>query len=168
MEQIVNLSLAEKQVLQKVRQLLFMIRRTTAEEPSSLKDGVGVLERLRNDNYENLNQIQHEAMILRAALDLQIRDLAGKPVDWYWNPRQTGGLEEPDLRGIVAGNIYISAEITTSKSPIGAIDKRMGATLEKLSKMPGKKIYFVRTEAMEKRAKTKVSKADYPIEIRQL
>ena len=139
MEQIVNLGLAEKQALQEVRQLLSTVRRTIAEEPSNLKDGVGVLEHLRNDNYENLNQIQHEAMILRAALDLQIKDLAGKPVHWYWNPRQTGGIEEPDLRGIVAGNICVSAEITTSKSSNGAIDTRMGATLEKLSKMPGKK-----------------------------
>ena len=165
MEQIVNLSLAEEQELQKVKQLLSMTRRTVAEEPSSLKDGIGVLERLRKDIYEDLNQILHEAMILRAALDLQSKDLAKKPVDWYWNPRQTGGLEEPDLRGIVGGSIHISAEITASKS---LIDKRIGTTLEKLSKMPGKKIYFVRTEPMEKRAKTKVSKAGYTIEIRQI
>jgi len=81
MEQIVNLSLAEEQELQKVKQLLSMTRRTVAEEPSSLKDGIGVLERLRKDIYENLNQIPHEAMILRAALDLQSKDLAEKPVD---------------------------------------------------------------------------------------
>lgn len=165
MEQIANLSLAEEQAFQKVKQLLSMTRRDVAEEPSSLKDGISVLARLRNDIYENLNQIQHEAMILRAALDLQSKDLARKPVNWYWNPRQTGGLEEPDLRGIVGGSIHISAEITTSES---LIDKTMGATLKKLSKMPGKKIYFVRTEAMETRAKTKVSKAGYPIEIRQI
>ncbi len=168
MEQIVDLSLAEEQVLQKVKQLLSMIKRTVAEEPSSLKDGISVLERLRNDNYENLNQIQHEAMLLRAALALQSKDLAGKPVNWYWNPRQTGDLEEPDLRGIVAGTIHISAEITTSERPIGTIDKRMTATLKKLSIMAGKKFYFVRTEAMEKRAKTKASKYGYPIEIRQI
>ena len=168
MEQIVNLSLAQEQALQKVKQLLCMIRRTAAEKPSSLKDGIGVLECLRKDIYENLNQIQHETMILRAALDLQSKDLAGKPVAWYWNPRQTGDLEEPDLRGIISGSIHISAEITTSESPIGGIDKRMGTTLEKLSKMAGKKIYFVRTETMEKRAKTKVNKAGYPIEIRQI
>ena len=37
MEQIVNLSLAEEQVLQKVKQLLSMIRRTVAEEPIKLE-----------------------------------------------------------------------------------------------------------------------------------
>ncbi len=165
MEQIINLSLEEKQVLQKVKHLLSMIRRTVAEEPSNLKDGISVLRRLRNDNYEELNQIQHEAMILRAALALQSKDLAGKSVNWEWHPRQTGGKGEPDLRGKVAGTIHISAEITTSEKPI---DKSMSATLKKLSKMHGKKIYFVRTEPMEKRAKTKVSKAGYPIEIRQI
>lgn len=151
-----------------MKRLLSSIRGTITKEPSSLNEGISILEHFRKDNYEELNQVQHEAMILRAALDLQSKDFAGKPVTWYWNPRQTGDSEEPDLRGIVAGSIHISAEITTSESPKGSIDTRMRETLEKLSKMPGKRIYFVRTEAMENRAKTKLSKADYPIEIRNI
>ena len=165
MEQIGNLSSAEERVLEKVKQLLSDAKRDVEEEPSNFKDGIRVVERLREDIYENLNQIPHEAMIIRAVRDLQSKDLAGKSVDWCWNPRQTGGPKEQDLRGTVNGSICISAEITASKS---LIDETIAATLEKLSKMPGKKIYFVRTEPMEKRATTKVNNHDWSIQVRRI
>jgi hypothetical protein len=76
---------------------------------------------------------------------------------WYWNPRQTGSKEEPDLAAEQQGIRLISAEVTASRNPIGIIDKRMTQTLQKLNKMPGKKrFYFVRSESMSKRAQSKV------------
>ncbi len=44
----------------------------------------------------------------------------------------------------------------------------MHSTLKKLAEMDGLKYYFVRTEAMRKRAETKVAKAGWPISIVRL
>ena len=168
MEKIGDLTSTEEKVLEGVRQVIFKIKRAVQEEPSDLKKGIKILANLRNEVYEDLNQIQHEAMILRAARSISSTDFIGNAVDWYWNPRQTGSAKEPDLRGEIAGKIVVSAEITTSAKPKGSIDKRMDTTLKNLNNMPGKKLYFVRTETMEKRAKTKVSKNLYEIEIRKV
>ena len=64
--------------------------------------------------------------------------------------------------------VLLSAEITASERPIGAIDVHMRDTLTKLSTMPGRKLYFVRTDAMQMRAKTKVSGAGHSIEVRKI
>ena len=168
MQQLVDLSSADEQVFQKLEIFLSVVRTTIGKEPEHLEAGIATLERLRQQTYEELNQIQHEAMIIRAARFLEVNELGGKNVQWYWNPRQTGTKDEPDLRGIVAERTEVSAEITASENPNGAIDKRMRATLEKLSKMPGKKLYFVRTKQMENRAITKVAKAGYQIGVRRI
>jgi len=167
MERIVDLNIAEVQVFQKVKELIATSRTIVAEEPPNLKFGIETLKQLRRAIYEDLNQIQHEGMILRAARLLESSELTGQEVEWYWNPRQTGTADEPDLRGLVAGRIVVSAEITASESPKGTIDQRMGTTLEKLSKLPGKTFYFVCTDSMEKRARTKVKQAGYQIEVRR-
>ena len=54
-------------------------------------------------SYEDLNQIQHEEMILRAVLALQSDEFAKENIQGYWNPRQTGRKDEPDLRSTVRG-----------------------------------------------------------------
>jgi len=113
-ERIADLNIAEKDVLKKVNQLLYGIREAVEVEPTGLAVGIGILQRLCQEIYEDLNQIQHEAMILRTARSLQGRELAEQNVESYWNPRQTGTAEEPDPRGIIAGRIVVSAEITTS------------------------------------------------------
>ncbi len=168
MELIVDLNKIEKETLLKAHQLLSETREIVAREPTTLAEGIGILNDLRRAIYENLNQIQHEAVILRAVQSLQNEDFSGEKVEWYWNPRQTGSAKEPDLQGEVGGRIVVSAEITTSERPIGTIDQRMSTTLQKLSKMEGNLIYFVSTEAMGKRARTKVSDAGYPIEVRRV
>ncbi|MDI6903849.1 MAG: hypothetical protein QMC77_08980 [Methanocellales archaeon] len=168
MEKIDDLTLMEEEVFKKVKMLILNIKKAIEDETLDLTVGIDILEVLRKDIYEDLNQIQHEAMILQAAQSINSNDFYGDNIDWYWNPRQTGLAEEPDLRGKIAGKIVVSAEITTSENPVGTIDTRMASTLKNLDKMPGKKIYFVRTETMEKRAKTKVSKCGYQIEIRKV
>jgi hypothetical protein len=167
MERIVDLNIAEARVFQKVKELIAASRTIVAEEPPNLKFGIETLKQLRRAIYEDLNQIQHEGMILKAARLLESSELTGQEVEWYWNPRQTGTADEPDLRGLVAGRIVVSAEITASESPKGTIDQRMGTTLEKLSKLLGKTFYFVCTDSMEKRARTKVKQAGYQIEVRR-
>ena len=165
MKNISDLNIAEEETLLKVKQCITTIRNLVVNAPSDLQTGINILERLRNKSYEDINQIQHEAMILRAVRLLESSDFAGKHIEWQWNPQQTGLAEEPDLSGKIEGKIEISAEITTSKNPIGTIDQRMKTTLNNLSKMSGKKYYFVHTQTMEKRAKTKVGKSGYKIEV---
>ena len=168
MEKINDLTLMEEKVLERAKQLILKVKKVIGDEPVDLTAGIKILADLRKDAYEDLNQIQHEAMILRAARSINSNDFFGDNIEWYWNPRQTGPAEEPDLRGQIAGEVVVSAEITTSENPVGVIDARMASTLKNLNKMHGKKIYFVRTETMEKRAKTKVLKSGYQIKIRKV
>jgi len=167
-EPLVNLSKAETHTFEDARNLLSQIRAGVTEDVRDLARAIEILEGLRKQTYENINQIQHEAMILRAARWLQESDFPGQDVEWYWNPRQTGTTEEPDLRGILDGRTVVSAEITTSADPKGGLDSRMRDTLEKLSKMPGKRVFFVRTESMFIRARTKLSKSGYQVEVRRI
>ena len=166
MKRIVNLDQEEKRLFKEAGNLLTKIRATIKEAPSDLAMATETLENLRQRTYEDINQIQHEAMILRAAKSLQKDDFIGRDIEWHWNPRQTGTADEPDLRGIFAGHIVVSAEITSSSHPKGVLDSRMRDTLQKLSAMEGKRVFFVRTAPMLRRATTKISKARYQVEVR--
>lgn len=166
MKRIVDLDQEEKRLFKEARNLLATIRAAIEEEPSDLAIATETLESLRQQTYEDINQIQHEAMVLRAAKSLQKDDFIGRDIEWHWNPRQTGTANEPDLRGIFAGHTVVSAEITSSSGPKGILDSRMRDTLQKLSAMEGMRVFFVRTEPMLRRAKTKISKARYQVEVR--
>lgn len=147
-----------------------------ASEPSShpfnqgehLKQGILTLQKVRSESYEDVNQIQHEYLILRAMKWLIENGICNAQTQWYWNPRQTGGCSEPDLRGCLEGRVISSSEVTTSLNPVGTIDTRMQRTLSKLSLQPGRLHYFVQTEAMAKRARIKIRKSNLNIEVVQL
>ena len=168
MEKIVSLVEAENKVLSNTRKCLAEIRTLVQDNPSSVLQGIDTLKTLRQAVYEDINQIQHEEMILRAVRFLQDSDFKGQAVDWYWNPRQTGDVSEPDLTGLISGKVAVSAEITASENPVGTIDSRMASTLKKLNDMPGRKYYFVRTHTMEQRATTKVAKNRYSVAVRRI
>lgn len=141
------------------------IREFVGEDVSSLSHGLVKLRNIRSSVYENLNQIQHEYLILQGLLWLSENEFDQPKIRWYWNPRQTGNGEEPDLRATVDGGIVLSAEATTSENPQGVIDSRMRDTLVKLDQMRGSKYYFIRTAAMENRALTKVAKGGLNVEV---
>lgn len=168
MERIVSLVEAGGKVLSNIRKCLTDIRALVQDSPSSVLQGIDTLKTLRQAVYEDINQIQHEEMILRAVRFLQDSDFRGRTVDWYWNPRQTGDVSEPDLRGLISEEVAVSAEITASENPVGTIDSRMASTLKKLNDMPGTRYYFVRTHAMEQMAMTKVAKNRYSVEVRRI
>jgi hypothetical protein len=65
----------------------------------------------------------------------------------------------------VNGRILVSAEASTSEKPKGILDSRMRKTLERLSRMDGRRFYFVSTDEMVKRAETKIRKAKWPIKV---
>jgi len=166
MKEIGDIGLAETALLNELKQIFHHIRLAGKAEPTNLEVGLEILKKLRQLVYEDMNQLQHEALILKAAKLLQDEFYSAVAVNWVWNPRQTGSKDEPDLRGVGKdGRAVVSAEVTSSESPRGTIDKRMSATLTKLSAMPGDKYYVVTTEEMERRAKSKLQSLGYEITI---
>ncbi len=165
MEEIGSLVTAEDRLLAELKDVFSHIRVAGQTEPANLELSREILRSLRHLVYEDMNQILHEALILRTAKLLQLDLYSGVAVTWFWNPRQTGTKDEPDLRGLTQDKVIVSAEITTSSSPRGVIDGRMAKTLQKLSTMPGDKYYVVATEAMELRAKSKLSNLGYQINV---
>jgi hypothetical protein len=168
MERLQDFGEAEEKLLREIRRCLESVRQATNRDPITASDGVNLLNSLRKVSYEDINQLQHEEMALSAARLLQETEFRGERLDWYWNPRQTGDAAEPDLRAMRNGEIMVSAEVTTSQRPIGAIDPRMRDTLTTLNKMPGRRFYFVKTGSMEHRAKSKVKRARLEVEVRKI
>lgn len=164
METLANREKAEAKVLADIGQFLADLRGMAAVV-TSLEEGSDRLRQIRGAVYESLNQIQHEYLVLQGLRWLQTNGYAARDLEWSWNPRQTGDATEPDLRARDGDTVVLSAEATTSERPDGVIDSRMRDTLTKLSLMPGRKFYFVRTEAMARRARTKVTKNSWNIEV---
>ena len=164
MEKLRDIQQAETKVLTDTREVLRELRRLS-EDVDSPSQGIDRLRDIRTTLYENLNQIQHEYLILQGLRWLRAGGYNGEYLEWYWNPRQTGNSSEPDLLAREGSRVVLSAEATTSESPQGVIDSRMRHTLAKLSSMEGDKFYFVRTIAMATRARTKVSRNSWNIEV---
>lgn len=167
MERIEDPVRAEAKVLRDMQEIVLKVRRLSARDVEDVGGGIAQLREIRSSVYEDLNQIQHEYMLLRGLGWLLANGFDSK-VEWEWNPRQTGSGNEPDLRGIVNGRIVVSAEASTSENPIGIIDSRMKGTLEKLSRMEGQQFYFVGTAGMAMRAETKTRKATWSIRVVQV
>jgi hypothetical protein len=162
LEQIEDSAEAEAKVLRDMQEIVVKFRRLSAQDVKDISGGVEQLREIRSSIYEDLNQIQHEYLLLRG-LGWLLANGFDKVEKWEWNPRQTGSRNEPDLRGSANGEILISVEASTSEYPRGKVDSRMTETLEKLSKMEGQKFYFVSTVEMERRAETKTRKANWSI-----
>ncbi|MBI2479876.1 MAG: hypothetical protein HYV60_14960 [Planctomycetia bacterium] len=160
-----TLSDAKIKVWTDAQHLIQQLRTICATSVSNVEQAISLLMQLREETAEDINQIQHEHMILVAAEWLVQGKRCAADTVWDWNPRQTGGADEPDLRGHTTTKVIISAEITTSLEPQGVIDSRMSKTLRKLSVMPGDRYYFVRTDTMAARARTKIRKNGYEIEV---
>jgi hypothetical protein len=165
MELIRNIDEAKSKILDDMNTLIVNVRKQTSENLSNLNQGLTILRNIRSSVYENLNQIQHEYLILEGLLWVNNKNLIPIDTKWYWNPRQTGISTEPDLRGVHNGKIIVSAEATTSENPQGVIDSRMRDALAKLNEMEGAKFYFIRSDAMEMRARTKIKKNGWNITV---
>jgi hypothetical protein len=155
---------ARRKVLVDAARLLATVQRVAATPVVTVEGGIAVLKKLRAEVYEDLNQIQHEFMVICAAEWLLAHERCPPDTIWSWNPRQTGRGDEPDLCGEHGGTVVISAEITTSVEAKGKIDSRMRDTLRKLSSMIGQRFYFTASPAMCQRARTKILKGGWSIE----
>lgn len=167
MEKLIDPVRAEAKVLSDICAFVSKIRQLSAQDVKDIEYGILLLRLIRAEASEDLNQIQHECLILQGLAWL-VKNGFEAGIEWEWNPRQTGTVNEPDLRGSKNGMTLIAAEASASELPSGKVDTRMRETLEKLSRMPGEKFYFVRTDEMTQRARTKVTKANWPIKVVQI
>lgn len=166
MKEIGDITCAETKLLDELKEMLSHFRLAGKVEPTNLGLGLEILQRLRALVYENMNQLQHEALLLKVAKLLEAEFYPSVAIKWFCNPRQTGSKDEPDLRGIDNhGHVIVSAEVTSSQSPQGGIGERMAETLAKLSAMPGDKYYVITSEQMERRAKSKIHNLGYEIAV---
>ena len=152
-------------VLKDMQEIVSKVRRLSAQDVKGVSSGIEQLREIRSSVYEDLNQIQHEYLLLRGLAWLRANGFSSSVGRWEWNPRQTGSRNEPDLRGSGHSKILLSAEASTSEFPAGKVASRMQETLEKLSQMEGEKFYFVSTIEMANRAETKIRKANWSIKV---
>ncbi len=165
MKPIISLTSVRAELETDVNYFMKRGRSMFSSKHDTLGDGVSHLSSVRKELYEDLNQLQHRYLALTAMEYLEANQTNTQSISWSWHPTSTGPANEPDILGVVDKGTALLGEVTSSPKPIGSIDKRMAATLGNLSKMDGKKYYFVRTDVMAKRARTKVEKAGYDIEV---
>jgi len=120
MEKLTDPAKAEAKVLSDMRALVSNIRQLTAQDIADVEFGVLLFRLIRAKASEDLNQIQHECLILQGIAWL-LKNGFDSGIEWEWNPRQTGTADEPDLRGSRNGTILISAEASASELPGGKI-----------------------------------------------
>ena len=99
MDEIRDIPLAETRLLAELKEVFSHIRLAGKAEPTNLESGLQTLQALRSLVYESMNQLQHEALILKTVKLLEGEFYPSADVKWSWNPRQTGYKDEPDLRG---------------------------------------------------------------------
>ncbi len=166
--QLFDIRTARSKVLADIRAYIIEVQRIVRSPVETIKDGIRTLVDLRRASYEDLNQIQHEYAAICAIEWIIANRRLPEGISWKWNPRQTGGADEPDICAMLDGETIISGEVTTSPVPKGYIDSRMKKTLGKLATMKGQRFYFVLSSEMADRACAKIRKAGYEIELVQL
>jgi len=142
------------------------LRRHTQTIPSTTDEQIMLLKNIRSNIYEDLNQLQHKALIIESAVILQKE--YPKINKWNWHPKQTSHPEEADLTGYINNEVFLNAEITTSIDPDGVADTKMRKTMSSLNKKKGLKFYFVQTEKMFNRAQSKINNNGWDITPRQI
>ena len=165
MRALKNIAEDEADILSRLRACVARIQKLITPSIPDISSGVTLLRLLRSEAAEDINQLQHAALALEAARNIQAEHPETASLKWFWHPFQTSGINEPDLQARKGTKVVISAEVTASESPDGTIAVRMAQTLKKLQTLPGKRFYFVRTEPMRKRAQTKVRKGGFDITV---
>jgi hypothetical protein len=158
---------ARSQVLANAQRLQRAIQRLVAAPIDSVDAGMDLFASLRRQAQEDLNQVQHEQMIVNAADWLLRQGVAPASTVWQWNPRGSADRTGPDLLGR-DGDVTLCAEVAASEDPVGVIDAQMRRSLLKLAALDGRRFYFVRTATMKRRAATKVVKAGWDIAVIQI
>lgn len=159
---------ARRKVLADAQRTLAGIKRVVAEPTDSIDATMAVLLTVRRQAQEYLNQIQHQQMIISAAEWLVRHGVAGVPLRWLWNPRQSGDRSGPDLVGLEGDVTRVCAEVSAQEDAVGVVDAQMRRALTRLTEMEGRRFYFVRTVSMKRRAVTKIVKSGWDIAVVQI
>lgn len=169
MEPLDDLESVEARLKREYADLRSRFRRLTKPAPDDLDQVELALSGFRHRDYESVNQILHELLLVDAMHWLRENTLLPDGWQAFWNPGQTGGKNEPDIEiRDSKGGVVVSAEATASHRPIGTIESRMARTLAKLSAIPGSRFYFVRTKAMGQRDRTKTDRNGYLVNVVEL
>jgi hypothetical protein len=158
MEQLIKND-AKIELEKKVDKLLTGITEFNTKKVFTLSDKVKILNDIRKHFYENLNQFQHENLLLKVCdyFEGENKENIRYEIDtWKWHPNQTSKKDEVDLMGFKNEKLVVCAEVTTANSPNGKIDTIMRNTLDGLNKLKTDKYYVVTTDEMYKRAKSKI------------
>jgi len=159
---------ARRRVLAEAQKTLAGLNQLMSEPAESIDDTVELLTGIRRQVQEHLNHIQHQQMIVCAAEWLVRHSVAGVPLRWLWNPRQSGERSGPDLVGLEGEVVRVCAEVNAVDEPIGVVDSQMRRGLTRLAAMEGRRFYFVRSVSMKRRAVTKVVKDGWDIAVVQI
>jgi hypothetical protein len=163
MKPLPDLASAESDLLARLRTCVGAIQQIVTADVTDIPAGVALLRLVRSEAYEDINQLQHEALLLEAAVRLRTLHPELSAMTWFWNPANTGTGEEPDLRVMRGKEIIVSVEATASERSIGSISVHLRKTLSKLQAMAGRRFYFVRTQDMLKAAEKQIRKFNHAI-----
>src|SRR5205823_344454 len=129
-------SAAQAGLLERLRACISTVQQIVTHNVADIPAGVALLRLVRSEAYEDINQLQHEALLLEAAARLRTLHPELSEMNWFWNPANTGTGDEPDLRVMRGSEIIVSVEATASERSVGTISVRMKRTLSKLQAMP--------------------------------
>ncbi len=158
---------ARHELLADVQRRLHALQHLSSEPVDSIEDALVRLQLLRRQALDDLNEIQRDHLLVLAAEWLVAHGIATASIQWQLKPRP-GGADLSQLVGREADAVTICAEVNPAEEPAGAIDAQMRRELFRLSAMPGRKFYFVRSATMKRRAVTKVIKAGWDVAVVQL
>jgi len=131
----------------------------TAHHVKALRDRIQLLARIRSDVGEDINQSLHHYAVAEAIGELRKRHKGIRIHHKDVHPEQTGGANDPDIKGHARDGKLVCAEVTAHLKPQGMVDTRIRKALEKLRQMEcDHRYYFVTTTAMRQRADTKLRK----------
>src|SRR5208283_6017706 len=97
MEEIESLVSAENKLLKRLQDYFFKTRAAVQNEPTSSGMSLKMLNSLHSLVCADIDQLQYEALMLQTAKVLQNDVYNGAPLNWRWNPCQSGKQDEPDL-----------------------------------------------------------------------
>ena len=163
---------ANKMVCRKVTSVVrrihlhFQDYEQTAHHAKALRDRIQLLARIRSDVGEDINQSLHHYAVAEAVGELRKMHKGIRIHHKDVHPEQTGGANDPDIKGHARGGKLVCAEVTAHLKPQGMVDTRIRKALEKLLQMEcDHRYYFVTTTVMKQRADTKLRKMNCSMEV---
>jgi len=163
---------AERQIHDEVHELLPKIEviarevKATKRQARRMQAEALLLARIRTLAGELINQNLHHYAVTLAVGYLRKKHKGIRIYRKDVHARQTGGADDPDIRGHIDGQPDVCAEVTAHLKPQGYVDTRIRDTLLKLKRIQNcQRYYFITTSVMRQRADTKLRKMKCRIKV---